>query len=218
MDHDYMQELLGRQFVSKQSIKIAANALAIRMNVKYLQYTATRELQHSIAHMAGNITKTLTPLRRRDAPTAKVDYQEWMYLDYESCCKRWRQMAREIRKLNKHNHPLDKNDDYYAVNRKPDEEMSMQILSMTDSGSKPLQIWKQLKNTDDGIIMNLRDLYNFRQQVFDEDRHGKFSRIFENLVARDYIIRCRVDSSSKSLDAILLLILLPSRKLEDSLK
>lgn len=64
-----------------------------------------------------------------------------------------------------------------------------------------MNIYKELQRNDDGVIMTLKDIYNLRQKIFDEDRNGTFSRLFEFLTSRNYHIRYRINEE-KMLDAI----------------
>ena len=57
-------------------------------------------------------------------------------------------------------------------------------------------------NHDDEPIMKKKDLYNFRAMIYEEDKHGRFSRVFEYLIDNDYVTRYKPDVTKTKLDAL----------------
>lgn len=136
----------------------------------------------------------------RQHATGKTGCGWVMCAPVDAKSKKW--IVRSVSEEDAHNHPLGKDASYYHQHRKPTETMAALILSMTDNANKPAKISKEIRENDDGIVMTMTNIYNFRQKIFGADKNGSFSRLFEFLMNRGYIIRYRINLEKRTLDSV----------------
>ena len=114
----------------------------------------------------------------------------------------------EVKPINdedQHNHSLDKAAIFYTQHRKITATVKQQITSMSNNAIKPQKIFQEVMNCDDEPIIKKKDLYNFCAMIYEEDKYGRFSRIFEYFMDTDYATRYKPNATKMKLNALFMM-------------
>lgn len=139
--------------------------------------------------------------RIRECSTQRRSCPWELYATYSKKKAVW--IIRRVMDASVHNHLLDSHAaTSYHQHRTITAEISRRIVTMTNNAIRPAKILEDLIDNDDGIIITIKDIYNFRQKIFEDDRSGGFSKLFEFLVNNGYTVRYRINSTSNVLEAL----------------
>lgn len=199
-----MQSLVGKHFegtpkeASKQLNLIACKhnfAVAVKRSSKEhkIDIICTHGGEHRNTHDINDET------RKRHGYSNKTGCGWKMYLKWDKTSCDW--VVKTVSDENDHNHVL-KDPSYYHQHRKPTQNVQQQILSMTASSIKPSKIYEEILASDDGTMMTMQDLYNFRHKILEQDRHGGLSRLFEFLINNNFITRYKLGRDHKMVEAV----------------
>lgn len=160
---------------------VQAQARRLGYAVSVMKSTPDRNVRIGCVH-AGihrNTHKLTSETRQRKRTTKKKGDCNWeLYASTskDSGYKSW--VVKAVSPESSHGHAMASDVMYYHQHRKPTLEMANRMLSMTNNSITPLQIHKELANTsEEGIILSMSDIYNYRHAVFEKDKQGTFSRL-----------------------------------------
>lgn len=201
-----IQELKGTTYamVETSSVIAAINEHARQFKFAVASSRTEKERKIEVICVHGgkdrNRHKITSQTRLRQTTTKKTICPWKMLLKWRKTTKVW--IVNQVSSLETHNHPLDKTPEFYHQHRKPTEQMRQTIVTMTASSIRPSVIQDQIREDDSGIVMTQRDLYNFQKLLLKQDNSSSFTRVFEWLHDRQYVIRYNADRKNALLNAL----------------
>ena len=199
-----MKELIGQGFTGEKK-EVVAEINKVAKNYKFavsVQNSDARKINIKCVHGQRNRNNhdVSKETRQRNRTTKQIGCNWRMYVKWNRDKQHWE--VKTVSNEDEHNHPLDKAPIFYHQHRKITTPVKQQITSMSSNAIKPQKIFQELINHDDEPIMKKKDLYNFRAMIYEEDKHGRFSRIFEYLIDNNYVTRYKPNATKTKLDAL----------------
>lgn len=138
--------------------------------------------------------------RKLNRPTVRCDCPWQMRASFAKPLQKW--VVRFVEQLDAHNHDMVKDTRIYHQHRKSTNEVQEKIFSMTANENKPAKIYEEIRADDGTPVMTMKDIYTFREKIFAQDRSGHFSKLFEFLITREYVVRYNLADDGKVSDAV----------------